>query len=235
MTPLQVWLSSGKSSVKVPEAGAEQGSSNHHNHQEAATGTRQQQHHHSTPVSDEQVEQESWSSTIKSMVNSLRPSSTRSPPRRASARHPTPPPSHLSPSDDNELVDVADRPAKRLKLTLKGPKLAAVPVDVTSTNATTIRPPVKLTIPEPHGHILQTINGVQHALNVTEDSLNPDASPATTPAPALTPSQRTTRKTSERRSLRSQDEGPRLKSELAVYFPNYEDIIYDAPKEPGRS
>jgi hypothetical protein len=29
----------------------------------------------------------------------------------------------------------------------------------------------------------------------------------------------------------SQDEGPRLKSELAVYFPNYEDVIFDAPQE----
>jgi hypothetical protein len=31
----------------------------------------------------------------------------------------------------------------------------------------------------------------------------------------------------EKRTLRSQDDGPRLKSELAVYFPNYEDVMFD--------
>ncbi|KAH0291167.1 hypothetical protein M436DRAFT_56356 [Aureobasidium namibiae CBS 147.97] len=177
------------------------------------------------------------------MVNSLRPTSTRSPTRRSSARHPTPPPSHLSstsphpPSNDNEVPETptrGDRPAKRLKLTLKGPKLAAVPADVGDTNATipSPRPPVKLTLSEPHGPLLQTTNGVRKTLDVTEDSIPANTSPSTTPALALNPEQRQTRKASERRSLRSHDDGPRLKSELAVYFPNYEDIIYDSNKEP---
>ncbi|KAG9526912.1 hypothetical protein KCV07_g154, partial [Aureobasidium melanogenum] len=177
------------------------------------------------------------------MVNSLRPTSTRSPTRRASAKHPTPPSSKLSStsphplSDHNEAVESpsqSDRPAKRLKLTLKGPKLAAVPADVGDTNATipSPRPPVKLTLSEPHGPLLQTTNGVRKSLSVTEDSIPANTSPSATPASTLNPLQRQTRKTSERRSLRSHDEGPRLKSELAVYFPNYEDIIYDSNKEP---
>ncbi|KAI5242166.1 hypothetical protein E4T42_07800 [Aureobasidium subglaciale] len=177
------------------------------------------------------------------MVNSLRPTSTRSPNRRASVRHPTPPPSQRPstspqplPSDNETSEPLAqiDRPAKRLKLTLKGPKLAAVSADVGDTNATipTPRPPVKLTLSEPHGQVLQTTNGARTQLDPSDDPPTSNTSPAITPATALNPSQRQTRKTSERRSLRSHDEGPRLKSELAVYFPYYEDIIYDSNKEP---
>ncbi|THW88582.1 hypothetical protein D6D15_05896 [Aureobasidium pullulans] len=229
MTPLQLWL---------------KGPPERSNRETGQDSTQQQ--HTAEAADDEhgQVEQESWSSAIKSMVNSLRPTSTRSPSRRASVRHPTPPPSQLSStsprplSDENEAIETpkqSDRPAKRLKLTLKGPKLAAVPADVVgNTNATipSPRPPVKLTLSEPHGNLLQTTNGVRKTLDVTEDSIPSNTSPATTPASALDPPQRETRKTSERRSLRSHDEGPRLKSELAVYFPNYEDIIYDSNKEP---
>ncbi|KAK4993250.1 hypothetical protein LTR50_000474 [Elasticomyces elasticus] len=36
----------------------------------------------------------------------------------------------------------------------------------------------------------------------------------------------------DKRKLRSQGDGGKLKSELAIYFPNYHDIIYDVPKEP---
>ncbi|KAI5272249.1 hypothetical protein E4T47_04363 [Aureobasidium subglaciale] len=138
---------------------------------------------------------------------------------------------------DNEASDhlaQTDRPAKRLKLTLKGPKLAAVPADVGDTNATipSPRPPVKQTLSEPHGQVLQTTNGVRTQLYPSEDPTTSNTPPSATPATALNPSQRQTRKTSERRSLRSHDEGPRLKSELAVYFPYYEDIIYDSNKEP---
>jgi hypothetical protein len=41
----------------------------------------------------------------------------------------------------------------------------------------------------------------------------------------------TSQKQEEKRTLRSQDDGPRLKSELAVYFGNYEDIMFDAPHD----
>jgi hypothetical protein len=243
MTPLQIWLS-GKGPESKRETGAAAAA--------ATTTTGQQdssQQHSGHAATDPNgaVEQESWSSAIKSMVNSLRPTSTRSPTRRASVRHPTPPPSHLSstspqpPFDENEVAGTptqSDRPSKRLKLTLKGPKLAAVPADVGDTNATippSPRPPVKLTLSEPHGPLLQTTNGVRKTLSVTEDSIPVNTSPSSTPALALNPEQRQTRKASERRSLRSHDEGPRLKSELAVYFPNYEEIIYDSNKESGKT
>jgi len=37
----------------------------------------------------------------------------------------------------------------------------------------------------------------------------------------------------DKRSLRSQGGGSRLRSELSLYFPNYDEIINDEPKEPG--
>ena len=37
----------------------------------------------------------------------------------------------------------------------------------------------------------------------------------------------------DKRTLRSQGGGSRLRSELSLYFPNYDDIINDEPKEPG--
>lgn len=38
----------------------------------------------------------------------------------------------------------------------------------------------------------------------------------------------------DKRTLRSQDGGTRVKSDLAIYFSNYDDIINDAPEQPGR-
>ena len=38
----------------------------------------------------------------------------------------------------------------------------------------------------------------------------------------------------EKRSLRSHDGGSRSKSELAPYFPNYDELVSIEPKEPGR-
>lgn len=39
----------------------------------------------------------------------------------------------------------------------------------------------------------------------------------------------------DKRTLRSQDVSLRLKSELAWYFPDYEEIINDEPKDPSKS
>jgi len=39
----------------------------------------------------------------------------------------------------------------------------------------------------------------------------------------------------DKRTLRSQGGGSRLRSELSLYFPNYDEIINDEPKEPGES
>ena len=40
---------------------------------------------------------------------------------------------------------------------------------------------------------------------------------------------------SDKRSLRSHDGGSRSKSELALYFPNYDELVSIEPKEPGES
>lgn len=135
-----------------------------------------------------------------------------------------------------------ERSTKRLKLTVRKPTIASPTTrngrgakkdgdSSSAPNNAMPRPPTRLTLAEPHGDILQTTNGVQTLLNITQDGLGlrTDNSRATT----AEPTQKTARKSSDRRSLRSHDEGPRLKSELAVYFPDYEEIIYDAPKEPG--
>ena len=39
----------------------------------------------------------------------------------------------------------------------------------------------------------------------------------------------------DKRSLRSHDGGSRCKSELALYFPNYDELVSIEPKEPGKS
>lgn len=38
----------------------------------------------------------------------------------------------------------------------------------------------------------------------------------------------------DKRTLRSKGGASRLRSELSLYFPNYDEIINDEPKEPGK-
>ena len=147
----------------------------------------------------------------------------------------------------------AERSNKRLKLTVRKPTIAS-PVARQAAkkhdSTRTPRPPTKLTEAQPHGKVVQTTNGVQTTLNLTAGGLRLSGgsrtitaevsqgegpqreTPHTETTHRETP-QRETRKAADRRSLRSHGEGPRLKSELAVYFPDYEEVIYDAPKEPG--
>jgi hypothetical protein len=61
-----------------------------------------------------------------------------------------------------------------------------------------------------------------------EDRLTP-----LTPAPTSVDTQNGDKQEQNKRSLRSQDGGSRSKSELAQYFPNYDDIINPEPKEKG--
>jgi hypothetical protein len=99
------------------------------------------------------------------------------------------------------------------------------------------KPPSKITIDEPHGQLVETINGVRTELNLDEDDLlRPSPKPeriqraTRSPVPAPAPT-KDAQKKEDKRTLRSQDDGPRLKSELAIYFPNYEDIMFDVPRE----
>lgn len=188
------------------------------------------------------------------MVNSLRPlanTQPKSPSRRSSTRSSSslhqhqhdPAPQHpqhhhhhhdhhdaypavIAPDYSNE-----ERPAKRVKVTLKGPKAPATRRTTANHDADKLpRPPTKLSLAEPHGELIQTTNGVRTTLSAVDDGLVSSTSGATTPDPSAP--QRTARKAEDRRSLRSHNEGSRLKSELAVYFPNYEHVINDIPQEP---
>lgn len=102
------------------------------------------------------------------------------------------------------------------------------------------RPPTKVSR-TPHGDLYRNTNGVVQPLAVAEHDAPPaghgaaPAGPAPQPAgadklavPAPAASQ-----AKDKRSLRSQDGGSRLKSDLAVYFSNYDDIIAGASQPAG--
>ncbi|KAK0876849.1 hypothetical protein LTR87_009309 [Friedmanniomyces endolithicus] len=123
------------------------------------------------------------------------------------------------------------------------------------------KPPNSVTEVRPHGQLVETVNGVRTALDVDLDHIAeqrpsngtvatperstppsqpppPTSLPPLPPAPATpaaastaTATAATEKKKEEKRTLRSQDDGPRLKSELATYFANYEDIVFDLQKE----
>jgi hypothetical protein len=72
-------------------------------------------------------------------------------------------------------------------------------------------------------------NRGQGAERPAEPSSDSTATPSQQPAPAqITPATR------ERRSLRSHDGGSRAKSELALYFPNYEQLLSLEPPKTGK-
>jgi hypothetical protein len=98
------------------------------------------------------------------------------------------------------------------------------------------KPPTKVSVAQPHGGLLQTTNGVQTVLPLRNDDVHSGRStPQTNCEGSLLAVPPTTNGGQEKRTLRSQDGGSRLKSDLTIYFPNYDDIIADAPKQPGRS
>lgn len=162
-------------------------------------------------------------------------------------QHHPPPPPHESPptiagaEDDNGHATEKDAstpapPAKRRKLNLR--HSASRPTHKQTTLdkfAFAAQPPSKITVDEPHGQLVETINGVRSELDAGEDELalespRPQRKVTRTPPPPP-PQPRKEEKKEEKRTLRSQDDGPRLKSDLATYFPNYEDVMFDAPKD----
>ncbi|OCL10425.1 hypothetical protein AOQ84DRAFT_289324 [Glonium stellatum] len=96
------------------------------------------------------------------------------------------------------------------------------------------RPPTKVTVAQPHGGLLQTTNGVQTTLGIRDDDVPSGVStPKTNGAENnLTVPPVGAQGNQDKRTLRSQDGGSRLKSDLSIYFPNYDDVIADAPKQP---
>jgi|SRR5690242_8551599 len=99
------------------------------------------------------------------------------------------------------------------------------------------RPPTKVVHREPHGGLVRITNGVQTLLDIDADDV---PSGRSTPRPGsagklAVPTPAGDPKSRDRRSLRSSDGGSRLKSDLAVYFSSYDDIIAGLPKPSGAS
>jgi len=193
---------------------------------------------------------EPWSSVFIGMVNSFKPvkqqpSIQQQVSRLRSARPPNDDPQHPTfaptPAHHEAIYNVRqtppnfERPTKRQKLT-SHPVSAAPSAPRAATTQTpqapSPRPPTKLTQTEPEGDLLQTVNGVQTLLDAGDEDIQNDPEHAIT-ARRATEARKATSKGPDKRTLRSQDEGSRLKSDLSIYFPNYEDIINDVPNEPG--
>ena len=108
-------------------------------------------------------------------------------------------------------------------------------------DATETRPPTKITVTRPHGELVRITNGVPVPLDMHADDV-PSARSTPRPGssseklaapPAVAPAPASTASSQDKRSLRSHDGGSRLKSDLAVYFCNYDDIIAGVSKEAG--
>lgn len=127
-----------------------------------------------------------------------------------------------------EIVPSPVRPAPPRASSRKRPALDDAPET---------RPPTKVLVQQPHGELVRITNGVQTLLGIDADDVpsgrstpRPNsAGKLAVPAPAADP------KSKDRRSLRSSDGGSRLKSDLAVYFSSYDDIIAGLPKPSGKS
>ena len=132
--------------------------------------------------------------------------------------------------DDNEP------PAKKRKLSIRSKQTALDNFTISQSEAP--KPPTKVTLAQPRGQLVETINGVQNVLDGNVEDITGSTSRTGTPKPTTRVPQPELQRPSgpgkqeDKRTLRSQDDGPRLKSELAIYFNNYEDIIFDLPREP---
>nr|POF19887.1 hypothetical protein CFP56_52136 [Quercus suber] len=95
------------------------------------------------------------------------------------------------------------------------------------------KPAIKFTVTQPHGQLLDGINETRRPLEVSGVAVaGPTArESATSFAQRAGTRSAAHKKKEEKRTLRSQDDGPRIKSELATYFSNYEDVMFDVPKE----
>lgn len=132
-----------------------------------------------------------------------------------------------------------DRAVKQTSQTTPArPALPALPARTNSRkrpatdvepDATDTRPPTKITVTQPHGDLLRLTNRVAAPLGIDADDV---PSAASTPRPGS--SEKPAASSTDKRSLRSHDGGSRLKSHLAIYFYNYDDIIAGVPKEDGR-
>ncbi|KAK5109803.1 hypothetical protein LTR62_006536 [Meristemomyces frigidus] len=139
---------------------------------------------------------------------------------------------NLAATDDDFAED--GPPAKKRKISLR---FKQTTLDQWHGQSDALKPPNAVTAVAPHGQLVETVNGVTTAFDVNVDDVADQAAAAATPARQHTPAKpaATTaadKKKEEKRSLRSQDNGPKLKSDLATYFPDYEEIVFGDPEEP---
>ncbi|KAL1637093.1 hypothetical protein SLS56_000749 [Neofusicoccum ribis] len=128
-----------------------------------------------------------------------------------------------APTTGQTLKLLGPRPATRNRGSSR--RKGATPIASAEQQQQHPRPPTKVTVTQPHGGLVQTTNGVQTQLDLRDDDV---PSQSATPKPdgqggLLVPAG--TSQSQEKRTLRSQDGGSRLKSDLAIYFPNYDDVI----------
>lgn len=143
---------------------------------------------------------------------------------------------HSNNADDtpSSLLDTDGRPGKRRKIEIRGPKQSTLD-DWASKHASQSKPPTKVTVTQPHGQLVETLNGVKTELYLDGDDLASGLNDIATSSRVLQPANGSNvpvAKQEDKRTLRSQEQGPRLKSELAIYFEKYEDIIFDTPQDP---
>ncbi|RMZ21873.1 hypothetical protein D0859_14119 [Hortaea werneckii] len=141
-------------------------------------------------------------------------------------------------STDDDGFDESDRPAKKRKLSIRQKQTTLdahfAPFSQSPNGAgvgATTKPPNKVTVAQPHGQLVETLNGVRAPLDVKQDDLPTVKSPERLPPQPKPVNKAVENKKEEKRTLRSQDEGPRLKSELATYFPEYEDVVFGTDRE----
>ena len=152
-------------------------------------------------------------------------------------RPPRPHPASPPASDDANDDEADSRPAKKRKLSIRS-KQTTLDHHFIINQSHAAPPPApkvgSVTQTQVRGTVPQPVNGVRKLLDIEEDELAGGLAPLKPNKRPKTPvqgSRETPGKQEEKRTLRSQDDGPRLKSDLAIYFPNYEDIIFDTPRE----
>lgn len=136
-----------------------------------------------------------------------------------------------APTTDQTLKLLGPRPAARNRGSSR--RKGATPIASTEQQQQHPKPPTKVTVTQPHGGLVQSTNGVQTSLNLREDDV---PSHSATPKPDVQGGLAVpagTSQSQDKRTLRSQDGGSRLKSDLAIYFPNYDDVIAGVERKPG--
>jgi hypothetical protein len=111
------------------------------------------------------------------------------------------------------------------------------PAAALEPDATDTRPPTKIIVTQPHGELQRITNGVAAPLGIDADDVpsRPGSSGKLVAPPVPAPASTASSQSQDKRSLRSHDGGSRLKSDLAIYFANYDDIIAGVPKPDGMS